>query len=120
MDRLLIVPWDRLTREGQRIALVAAQRSGEEKGAVLDGDAIEDWRDRGAEWLADNPDASPEYLVYLASVVEPAEARRTITPEELAYWHDRRGKRDPRVIAFAHAWWERVVDSLPLLCAVAQ
>ncbi len=115
MDTLLTRPWDRLTRAEQWLALVAAKLTGEELGAGFDERLADEWCERQASRLADNPDLSSEYLIYRELVVERGRAQQSMTREELAYWHDRRSQQDPRVLALAHAWWGRVVDTLPLL-----
>ncbi len=117
MDRLLTRPWDWLTREEQRLALVAARRTGEELAASFDERLLDEWRDRQAERLALNPDLCSEDAVYLDLVVERSQAERPMTPDEVAYWHDHRSQQDPRVSTLAHAWWGRVVCALPLLLA---
>ena len=112
MERLLTLPWDRLTRAEQRLALVQAELRGEADGACFDAHLADEWRDGLAAWLVDNPDLSAEQAIYLELVVEPYQARQPRGSEELAYWRGGRSRRDPRVATLAHAWWGRVVVTL--------
>ncbi len=112
MERLLTLPWDQLTRAEQRLALVQAELRGEADAACFDARLADEWRDRLAAWLVDNPDLSPEQGIYLELVVEPYQARQTTSPRNLAYWRDDRSRRDPRVATLAHTWWDSVLITL--------
>ncbi len=112
MERLLTLPWDRLTRAEQRLALVEAELRGEADAACFDAHLTDEWRDRLAAFLVDNPDLSPEQAIYLELVVERQEAQQTMSPEERAYWWGIRSRQDPRVATLAHAWWDRVLVTL--------
>ena len=117
MERLLTLPWDWLTRAEQRLALVQAELRGEADAACFDAHLADEWRDRLSAFLVDNPDLCPEQAIYLELVVERQEAQQTMSREECAYWRDDRSRRDPRVATLAHAWWSRVVVTLPPLAA---
>ncbi len=112
MERLLTLPWDRLTRAEQRLALVQAELRGEADAACFDEYLADKWRDSLAAWLVDHPDLSPEQAIYLDLVVERQEAQQTMSPEERAYWRVDRSRRDPRVATLAHAWWGSVLVAL--------
>ncbi len=117
MDRLLTLPWDQLTRAEQRLALVQAELRGEADAACFDLRLADEWRDRLAAWLVDHPDLSPEQAIYLELVVERQETQKTMSAVDGAYWRSDRSRRDPRVATLAHAWWSRVVVTLPPLAA---
>ncbi len=108
-----------MTRAEQRLALVQAELRGEADAACFDARLADEWRDRLADWLVDHPNLSPEQGIYLRLVIERQETQKAMSPEERVYWWDDLSRRDPRVATLAHAWWDSVILTLPLVERVA-